>query len=238
MSVPEGPDPTGTIYRRQATRPGLPRDPLMRAAALVGVVGLLLGAFFAAGVLGGGGDPPALPVAADTPSVTASTPAPSEPAPTGPASPSPTPSAAPTTPPVSLTGPTVFRTVASGHCLGVDGSEEKAVAKLADCTGGPEQRWVANPVGAGLVTLTNEAYGMCLDVEGNNGDDGAKLQQYPCHGEANQQWRLVPTGGGAVLLAALHSGRCARPDDGGTEAGTDIRQTTCAGVPEQQWRLG
>ncbi|MGN9779272.1 RICIN domain-containing protein [Micromonospora sp. H33] len=240
MSVPaERPDPSGTVYGRRAARPGLPRDPLLRVAVLVGVVGVLLGAFFATGVLGGGDDAPVVPAAAGTPSAaTEPTPSASEPAPTTPAAPSPTPSATPSAAPVPLTGPKVFRGVASNRCLGLDGGGEKAIAQLADCTGGPEQQWVANPVGADLVTLTNAATGMCLDVEGGSGDDGAKLQQYGCHGQANQQWRLVATGGGRVLLAALNSGRCAQVDDGGSDAGTDIEQATCTGGPEQQWVLG
>ncbi|MER7460000.1 RICIN domain-containing protein [Micromonospora sp. NPDC126480] len=231
----ERPDPSGTVYGRRTARPGLPRDPLMRVAVLVGVAGLLLGAFLATGVLGGGGAAPVVPAAAGTPSAGVAPTSPAgEPAPTTSTA---APSTAPTTAAARPTGPTVFRGVASGRCLGVDGDGKEAVAQLADCTGGPEQQWIPNPAGPDLVTLVNQASNLCLDVEGESNDEGAKLQQYPCHGNANQQWRIVPTAGDRVLLAALHSGRCARPENGGAEAGTDIRQATCAGVPEQQWQL-
>ncbi|PZG00030.1 hypothetical protein C1I99_10440, partial [Micromonospora deserti] len=84
MSVPaEHHDPSGTVYGgRRASRPGLPRDPLMRLALAVGLVGVLLGALFATGVLGGG-DEPVVPAAAATPSTAPATPA-SEPPPTTP----------------------------------------------------------------------------------------------------------------------------------------------------------
>ncbi|RKN49598.1 RICIN domain-containing protein [Micromonospora endolithica] len=240
MPVPaRRPDDSGTVYGgRPAARPRLSGDPLLRAALAVGVVGVLLGVFFATGVLGGGGDQPVVPAAAGAPTAAGPTPAANpttdQPAPTTPAAPSPTPPAAPGPP----TGPKVFRAVASNLCLGVDGSGEKAAAQLAACTGGPEQQWVANPVSGDVVTLTNAAYGLCLDVEGVSGDDGAKIQQFPCNGGANQQWRLVPTGTGPVLLAPLHSGKCGQVDDGGTEAGDDVEQAACAGGVEQQWLVG
>ncbi|SCG43195.1 RICIN domain-containing protein [Micromonospora halophytica] len=241
MSVPdEHHDPSGTVYgARPAPRPGLPRDPLMRFALATGLVGVLLGVFFATGVLGGGDEPPVVPAAAasapptqeptpEIPEVTASSPA------------TPSPSASPTTPPApaAVTGPKVLRSVVSGLCVGTDGDDEKAEAELAACTGGPEQQWVANPVTPDLVTLTNAAHGQCLDVEGGSGDDGAKLQQYPCHGQANQQWRLTPMGSGPVLLVAVHSGKCAEAKDGGTEAGDELRQVPCTGSAQQQWTVG
>ncbi|MEU5941899.1 RICIN domain-containing protein [Micromonospora sp. NPDC047548] len=237
MSAPdERPDPSGTVYgARRATRPGLPRDPLMRFALAIGLVGVLLGGFFATGVLGGGDQPVVPTAAASAPPPQAPSPEVTEPAETTPAAPSPT--APPTTPPAPVAGPKVFR-AASGLCVGTDGDGEKATAELAACTGGPEQQWVANPVAPDLVTLTNAAYGQCLDVEGGSTDDGAKLQQYPCHGQANQQWRLTPVGTGPVLLVAVHSGKCAQVDDAGTEAGDEIRQVPCTGAAEQQWTVG
>ncbi|MEV1145303.1 RICIN domain-containing protein [Micromonospora sp. NPDC049799] len=241
MSAPaHRPDESGTVYGGgRAARPGLPGDPLLRTALIVGVVGVLLGVFFATGVLGGGGDEPVVPAAAGAPTAEAEpTPTPVEPEPTTPAAPSDTPSAPPTTAPAPVSGPKVFRAVASGLCFGVDGSGEKATAQLAACTGGPEQQWVANPVAPDVVTLTNAAYGLCLDVEGASGDDGTKLQQFPCHGQANQQWRMAATGTGPVLLVALHSGKCAQVDDGGTEAGDDVEQAPCGGGVEQQWLVG
>lgn len=237
------PDPAGTVYRRTgATGPRLPRDPLTWVAVFVGAAGLLIGGFFVLGGPGADGTP-AVPAVAATPSTGAATPAGQEP-PAPPtvtvSSPTSTPSTeAASSPPAIPTGPTAFRQVASGRCLGVDGDGARAPARLLDCRGDdPRQRWLPNATGSGLVSLVNQASNMCLDVEGANDADGARLQQHPCHGEANQQWQLVPGAGGQVLIAALHSGRCAYPDGGRLDASTEIRQITCVDVPDQQWQFG
>ncbi|PYC69698.1 hypothetical protein C7C45_15610 [Micromonospora arborensis] len=235
MSAPEErPDPAGTVYGgRQAPRPGLLADPLLRVALAVGVVGVLLGVVFATGLFDGDNEP-AVPAAVGTPSTATETTGPAA-EPSASAEPSPTPSA--TTASAPTTGPRVLKAI-SGLCLGLDGDGEKAEAELAVCTGTPEQQWVVNPITADAVTLTNAAHGQCLDVEGGSGDDGARLQQFPCHGEANQQWRLSPTGSGPVLLVAVHSGKCGQADDDGDEADDEVRQRPCDGRPAQQWTLG
>ncbi|WP_194823511.1 RICIN domain-containing protein [Micromonospora sp. S-DT3-3-22] len=239
MAVPDPHhDPSGTVYgARRAARPGLPADPLMRFALAVGLAGVLLGVFFATGVLGGGDDRAPVVPAAAAPTPAASTPpaeATSPPAATT-SPPSPTP---PPTTPATVTGPVVLRAVTSGLCVGTDGAGETATAELAVCTGGAEQQWVTNPVAPDLVTLTNAGHGQCLDVDGGSGDDGARLQQFGCHGQANQQWRLTPVGTGPVLLVGVGSGKCAQVRDDGTAAGDDLVQATCTAAAGQQWTLG
>lgn len=249
MSDPEmRTDPPGTVYgARRTTRLWLPQDPLMRMALVVAVVGVLLGvAFFGTGVLSGGEEPVVPAAAAPTPPAAepTSTAAPTSAAPstepppaTTPAAPSPT--AAPTTAAAPAGGPKVFRAAASGLCVGVTGDDpEGADAQLADCTGGPEQQWVATPVGTDVFVLVNAASGKCLDVDGQRTDDGVDVQQWSCNGQPNQQWRLTPTGAGPVLLVAVHSGKCAQVDDAGTEAGDQLEQAPCSGAPEQQWTVG
>ncbi|MEU1246319.1 RICIN domain-containing protein [Micromonospora arida] len=233
MSAPEErPDPAGTVYGgRQAPRPGPLADPLLRVALAVGVVGVLLGVVFATGLLDGD-DEPVVPASVGTPSSAAEPTAPA--AAPSPAEPSPTPSA--TTPAAPPTGPRVLR-AASGLCLALDGDDKEADAQLAACTGAPEQQWVVSPAGTGVLTLTNAAYGQCLDVEGGSRDDGARLLQFPCHGGANQQWRFGGTDTSAVLLIAAHSNKCAQADDDANEAGDDIRQRQCDGRPAQQWTV-
>ncbi|WP_089156755.1 RICIN domain-containing protein [Micromonospora sp. NBS 11-29] len=232
-------DPSGTVYGGRRPRGvRLPQDPLMRIALGVATAGVLLGAFFATGVLGGGGgDRPVVPAAAvPTPTEAEPTPAP----PTTEAAPSPTPSsAAPATPDAPVATPRVIRGVPSGRCLGVTGDDpEGAQAALADCTGGPEQQWVVTPVAADTYLLVNAASGKCLDVNEAATDDGADVQQWSCNGQGNQQWKLNPTGAGPVLLVAVHSGKCAQVDDAGTEAGRELEQAPCSGAAEQQWAVG
>ncbi|MFG1673111.1 RICIN domain-containing protein [Micromonospora sp. NPDC049282] len=230
-------DPPGTVYgARPARGVRLPQDPLMRIALGVALVGVLLGVFFATGVLGGGADRQVVPAAAvPTPAASESSAAP----PTTEAAPPPSPSAEPTTPAAPVATPKVVRGVPSGRCVGVVGDEpEGARAALADCTGGPEQQWVVTPVSADTYLLVNAASGKCLDVNAASGDDGADVLQWSCNGQANQQWKLNPTGAGPVLLVAVHSGKCAQVDDAGTEAGRELEQAPCTGAAEQQWALG
>ncbi|TDC81186.1 hypothetical protein E1193_15530 [Micromonospora sp. KC606] len=241
MSVPDAHhDPSGTVYAgRRAARPGLPRDPLLRVALATGLVGVLLGIFFATGVLGGDDEPPVTPAAAvPVPASSPGEPASESPEP-APTSASPSPSASPSSPPprAPLTGPKVLRSAASGLCVGTDGDGEMAEAELAPCTGGPEQQWVVNQVAPDVYTLTNAAHGQCLDVEAGSGDDGAKLLQFPCHGQANQQWRLIGGSGGPMLMVALHSGKCAQPKDGDLNAGAELRQVPCTSAAPQQWTV-
>ncbi|MFU8870467.1 RICIN domain-containing protein [Micromonospora sp. SL4-19] len=242
MSEPRT-DPPGTVYgTRRSVASLLPQDPLMRIALGVAVVGVLVGVLFVSGVLGGGGDQPMVPAAAAAPSPTASES--SEAEPTTEAAPST--EAAPTTeapppapPPAPAAGPKVFRGVPSGRCVAAIGDNpEGAQAALADCTGGPEQQWVATQVAADVFSLTNAVSGMCLDVYGQSTDDGTNVVQWSCNGQANQQWRLAPADGGAVLLVAVHSGKCAQVHGAGTEAGGPLEQAPCTGAPEQQWALG
>ncbi|MEV4844963.1 RICIN domain-containing protein [Micromonospora matsumotoense] len=239
MAVPDPHrDPSGTVYGApRAARPGLPRDPLMRFALAAGLAGVLLGVFFATGVLGGDGRAQPVVPAAAAPTPAAATPAAPVTTPPPATTPPPSPTPPPTTP-ATFTGPTVLRAVTSGLCVGTDGADETAAAELAACTGGPEQQWVANPVAPDLVTLTNARHGQCLDVEGGSGADGAKLQQFGCHGQANQQWRVTPVGTGPVLLVGVQSGKCAQVRDDGTAAGDDLVQATCTAAAGQQWTLG
>ncbi|SBT54827.1 RICIN domain-containing protein [Micromonospora narathiwatensis] len=235
-------DPTGTVYGTRGFRPRLPQDPLMRIALGVAVVGVLVGVFFVSGVLRiGSDDQPVVPAAVSSPAGESSE---AEPAtdvtPTTEAPPSPT--AEPTTaaaPPPPAGGPTVFRGVPSGRCVGVTGDDpEGARAALADCTGGPEQQWVATPVDGDVFTLVNAASGKCLDVYGQSADDGTAVQQWSCNGQVNQQWRLAPAGAGPVLLVAVHSGKCAQVAGAGTDPGAPLEQAPCTGAAEQQWALG
>ncbi|MEV0426531.1 RICIN domain-containing protein [Micromonospora sp. NPDC050495] len=230
-------DPPGTVYgARRTGRPGLPQDPLMRVALGVAVVGVLLGVFFASGVLGGGGGArPVVPAAAVPTAAASENPPTTAAAPTTPAaSPS---TAAPTTA-APANGPKVFRSVPSGLCLGLESDQQQAKARLAPCTGGPEQQWVASQLGPDAVALTVAAYHQCLDVEGASTGDGAKLQQYPCHGQGNQQWRLHPAGDGTVLLVAVHSGKCAQAEGGNPQPGAALVQVPCTGAAEQRWAVG
>src|SRR5262249_1684210 len=53
--------------------------------------------------------------------------------------------------------------------------------------------------------LVNKHSGLCLDVPGSNGDDGAPIQQYPLNYGDNQRWQVRQIGGDAPGPAATYS---------------------------------
>ncbi|MCB0167424.1 MAG: ricin-type beta-trefoil lectin domain protein [Anaerolineae bacterium] len=50
--------------------------------------------------------------------------------------------------------------------------------------------------------------GKCLDVQGDNRNNGAVIQQFSCNGGQNQQWILRPAGNGFYNLVSRSSNRC------------------------------
>lgn len=76
---------------------------------------------------------------------------------------------------------------ALGKCMDVAwGSRDNgAVIQLATCSGNPAQQFVLS--GAG--DLVNPQANKCVDVQGWNSANGARLIQWECTGGANQKWR-------------------------------------------------
>ena len=76
---------------------------------------------------------------------------------------------------------------AFGLCMDVawGSTANGAVVQLANCSGNPAQQFVLN--GAG--DLVNPQANKCVDVDGWNSADGARLIMWECHGGANQKWR-------------------------------------------------
>ncbi|GHH73569.1 hypothetical protein GCM10018793_12380 [Streptomyces sulfonofaciens] len=82
---------------------------------------------------------------------------------------------------------------------------------------------------------------LCLDVYGNSGSPGAKIDQWTCNGQANQQFQFVPASGGYGRLQAQNSGLVVAVSGDATAAGTpDVVQqaangaTGCLWLPVQQ----
>lgn len=76
---------------------------------------------------------------------------------------------------------------AFGKCMDVAwGSRDNgAIIQLVTCSGNPAQQFVLS--GAG--DLVNPQANKCVDVDGWNTSNGAKLIQWECTGGANQKWR-------------------------------------------------
>ncbi|MFF1605273.1 RICIN domain-containing protein [Streptomyces mirabilis] len=77
---------------------------------------------------------------------------------------------------------------------------------------------------------------LCLDVYGNSGSAGAKIDQWSCNGQSNQQFQFVPASGGYGELRAQSSGQDVAVSGGSTAAGTpDIVQQAVGTAPAALW---
>ena len=76
---------------------------------------------------------------------------------------------------------------AFGKCMDVAwGSRDNgAIIQIVGCSGNPAQQFILS--GAG--DLVNPQANKCVDVDGWNTSNGAKLIQWECTGGANQKWR-------------------------------------------------
>lgn len=56
------------------------------------------------------------------------------------------------------------------------------------------QKWVLMevPFDTNIFTFVQFESGMCLDLRGSSGDNGAHIQQYTCNGTAAQRWHYQP----------------------------------------------
>ena len=77
----------------------------------------------------------------------------------------------------------------------------------------------------------------CIDVEGANTADGARLVLFDCFGGLNQQWDVIPISGQEpfIALMARHSGKCMDVEGQSTANGARILQWWCYWGSNQQW---
>ncbi|GAB3805764.1 glycosyl hydrolase family 95 catalytic domain-containing protein [Micromonospora zhanjiangensis] len=82
--------------------------------------------------------------------------------------------------------------VASGKVLTSTGDNQGATLVQSTDTNGANQCWKLTPAAtAGYQRLVNVRTGLCADVEGGSGADGARVIQWSANGGANQEWQLV-----------------------------------------------
>ncbi|HEX2078568.1 MAG TPA: ricin-type beta-trefoil lectin domain protein [Longimicrobium sp.] len=72
-----------------------------------------------------------------------------------------------------------------GKCLDAHASQPGNPAKVWDCHGGANQKWIRDPSGR-LSPDSNR--GVCLDVSNSSSFNGSKLILYSCHDGGNQRW--------------------------------------------------
>ncbi|MFF8813305.1 RICIN domain-containing protein [Streptomyces pactum] len=112
---------------------------------------------------------------------------------------------------------TVYRNLATGHCLDSNGRD----VYPHSCNGGSYQKWAVSSSG-GTVTLRNLATGHCLD---SNGRD---VYPHSCNGGSYQKW-TVSSSGGTVTLRNLATGHCLDSN------GRDVYPHSCNGGSYQKW---
>jgi hypothetical protein len=97
--------------------------------------------------------------------------------------------------------------------------------QLWACNGVPGQQWSMAANG------TVQAYGKCLDIDGDGTAALTKVELWTCDGAGGQQW--VPQSDGALLNP--QSGLCLDDPSGETAAGTQLQIYTCNGLWTQDW---
>jgi hypothetical protein len=103
-------------------------------------------------------------------------------------------------------------------------------------TNGTDEQWMVSNLGNNVITLTNVASGLVLDVyEGTNSRLGSYLDQYTNNGVTWQEWNVISLGSNEYELTSVYSGYAVDVDGGVTTAGADIDQYTYNGNPWQQW---
>jgi hypothetical protein len=109
-----------------------------------------------------------------------------------------------------------------GHLLGVERNGGCALVEppLPSPAPAPEE-------------ITAYHAGRCLDVDGQNTGDGARVQQHTCNGGGNQRWQLRAVEGDRWEIVGTASNRCLQT--GGDGAGAGATLGTCAGMPRQRW---
>ncbi|QDQ14549.1 RICIN domain-containing protein [Streptomyces spectabilis] len=77
----------------------------------------------------------------------------------------------------------------------------------------------------------------CLEVEGSNFENGARVQRWDCNGQEGSYWNMVPIGGNAVEIRSWSWGKCLEVDNGSTGNGARVQIWDCKGYEHQRWFL-
>ena len=139
--------------------------------------------------------------------------------------------AAPSNPPVEITG------LASGRCVTVTngvapGGKDGEPLELSDCSRAVWQQWTFVISGAPLYRGTIHSLGLCMDVAGADTADGTTVQLANCSGDAAQVWTLNTQTGDLVSILA---NKCVDATNNGTANGTRLQLWDCNGGGNQKW---
>jgi len=90
---------------------------------------------------------------------------------------------------------------------------------------------------AGWYRIHTRYNGECLDIEGNSGNDGALIINWPCHYGNNQRVKFESAGAGWYRLKFKHSGKYLTVPGNSSQNGWKLRQYPATGGDEQLFRL-
>jgi len=126
---------------------------------------------------------------------------------------------------------------APDKCLDVPGGQSTQGNQLQiyDCGDVNWQKWNMAPVSFLTFSPSNQGIksrsnNMCLDVLGNNYNNGAAVVMWPCNGQNNQRWVLDARG---QLRSTANSNKCL--DASANSNGATVYIFDCNTGPNQRW---
>ncbi|MGB3430020.1 MAG: lectin [Burkholderiaceae bacterium] len=112
-----------------------------------------------------------------------------------------------------------------GMCLDMQGGAIQGTpAILFPCHNSNNQRFNWTPRGELIVA------NMCLDVEGGNSANGARVIAWPCSGGRNQQWFV-----NGSQIQSQQSGKCLDVAGNNIRSGASVILFDCHGGQNQRW---
>ena len=81
------------------------------------------------------------------------------------------------------------------------------------------QKWTLTSSGE----IKSDLNGYCLDIEGNNSQNGANVIMWPCHGEDNQKWSVSET---SQILSKLND-KCLSIEDASKKKKSNVEMLIC-----------
>ncbi len=102
---------------------------------------------------------------------------------------------------------------------------------------GSNQQWTVTNLGGNVITLTNVASGLVLEVRGGSDSNSTLVDQNVYQGGLWQQWTVVSVGGTAYKLVNKASGQVLDIDGQSANPKDPLDQYPYKGVTWQQWEF-
>jgi hypothetical protein len=118
-----------------------------------------------------------------------------------------------------------------GRCLDDNGPHFAQGKQLQtwDCLGNGAQQFEYN---SATHAIEDRYTGMCLDILGFNGNNGAIVDEWPCDGLANQSWTITSDN----QIVSNWNGKCMEVQNYGLQNGALVQMNVCYGGFNQIWQ--